>query len=184
MTLRAPEDRKRPEARLNWFLAQLKSSDPKNVDIVAHWPGRTRSTMAPLGRVREDGSQLLGQANGLTPYAFEVVYNCHTPVSFLARKRFLQDLDTAIQHFYGNIGRHLTAWAAKAPAPQERTAAETIEEASAIDAERRTAESLALVLQSLGQDPAASGQEPEPRPGEQSIASPVGQGKSEESVDP
>ena len=151
MTLRAPEDRKRPDARLNWLLAQLKTTDPKGVDIVAHWPGRARSTMAPLHRLREDTGPLLGQVSGLIPYAFDVVYTCHTPGSFVGRKRFLTDLETAIQHFYTVAGRHLGAWAPKAPPPAARTAAEVIEEASAIDAERRTVESLALVLETFGQ---------------------------------
>jgi hypothetical protein len=152
MTVRAPEDRKRPDARLNWLLAQLKGSDPKDIDIVAHWPGRAKTTFSALSRLRDDPKQIAFQHPGLSPYAFEIVQTCHTPASFVARRRFVQDLEAGIQKFYGNIGRHLTAWTPKPPMPAEKTAAKRIEEDTQIDAERLTTveQSLAVVLHSLG----------------------------------
>jgi hypothetical protein len=35
MLLRAPEDRKRPDARLNWLLGQLKTVDTKGIELIA-----------------------------------------------------------------------------------------------------------------------------------------------------
>lgn len=158
MTLRAPEDRKRPEARLNWLLGQVKNADPINVEVVAHWPGRAKATFANLAALREEPRLIAEQSSGATPYAFEVVLRCHTPNSFAARRRFLVDLEDAIQAFYTNLGRHLTPWAPKAPSPAEKTAAEQIEEESVIDPDRLTSieHSLSLVLKSLGPANAAS----------------------------
>jgi hypothetical protein len=151
MTLRAPQDRKRPEARLNWLLGQLKATDA-NVDVGAHWPGRAKSTYGPLSGLREDPKRIIDQNIGLTPYAFEVVQTCHTPASFIGRRRFIQDLEAAIERFYSNIGRHLSAWSPKAPTPADKTAATEIEENSVIDSERVRAleQSLALVLELHG----------------------------------
>ncbi len=136
MTLRAPEDRKRPEARLNWLLGQLKTVDPKNVEIVAHWPGRTKPTFWPLSALKTNPRQISEQTSGMTPYAFEVVQTCHSPSSFAARRRFISELESSVQQFYANVGRHLTAWSPKAPPPAEKTAADQIEEDSVIDPER------------------------------------------------
>jgi len=121
-------------------------------DVGAHWPGRAKSTYGQLVRLREDPKQIVGQNIGLTPYAFEVVQTSHTPASFIGRRRFIQDLEAAIERFYANIGRHLSAWSPKAPAPADKTAATEIEEKSVIDSERVRAleQSLALVLELHG----------------------------------
>ena len=58
-----------------------------------------------------------------SPYAFEVVQSCHTPASFVGRRRFIQEVEQAVQGFYWNIGRHLSAWTPKPPAPSEKTPA-------------------------------------------------------------
>jgi hypothetical protein len=139
MTLRAPEDRKRPEARLNWLLAQLKTADPKNVEIVAYWPGRAKSTYGALAELRADPKLIIDRNAGMTPSEFEVAQSCHTPASFVGRKRFIQDLQTAVQDFYGNVGKLLTAWSPKPPVPDEKTPATRITEGSVIDPERSDA---------------------------------------------
>ena len=152
MTLRAPEDRKRPEARLNWLLTQLKSIDAKGIEIVVHWPGRTKPTHGTLGDLREDPKRVIEPNRGQAPYAFEVSQCCHTPASFAGRRRFIQDLETAIQSFYGEIGSKLTAWSPKPPRATERSAADQIEADTQIGLERlsEVEKSLAKVMASLG----------------------------------
>jgi hypothetical protein len=151
MTLTAPEDRKRPEARLNWFLNQLKAADAKGVEIVAHWPGRAKSTYGSLESVREDPTLITQNEKGMSPSYFEVIQACHTPASFSGRRRFHGDLEAAVQQFYLNIGSRLAAWAPKAPSPAERTVAEQIVENSTIEPQLSAVhESLADVMKSFG----------------------------------
>lgn len=173
MTLRAPEDRKRPEARLNWLLGQLKTVEAGDVEIVAYWPGRAKPTYGTLSALREDPKLIIDQNVGLSPATFEIAQTCHTPASFAARRRFIQDLQEAVRDFYSNIGRLLNAWSPKPPPPEEKTAAARIEESSVIDPDRLTSieESLAAVMQSLE----ASGPErSEPSPIESSTQDPSG----------
>lgn len=148
MRLRAPEDRQRPEARLNWLLNQIKDSDAKNIEIVAHWPGRAKPTTGALDKLREDPKTIAGDNTGMSPYAFDVAYSFHSPSSFSSRQRFIRDLEAALQDFYGNIGRRLSAWAPKAPKPNKLSTADQIEESNTIDAEKIAAveKSLAEVL--------------------------------------
>jgi hypothetical protein len=153
MTLRAPEDRKKPEARLNWLLSQLKTVDPKDIEIVVHWPGRLKPTHGPLADLREDPKRVVEPNRQHTPYAFEVSQCCHkTPAAFIGRRRFIQELEAAIQSFYGEIGSKLTAWSPKPPPPTEKSAADQIEADTQIDPERLSAveRSLAKVIASLG----------------------------------
>lgn len=156
MRLRAPEDRKRPEARLNWLLNQLKDSDPSNLEVVAHWPGRAKSTYSSLQSLRENPSLIIDQNAGLSPHSFDVVLRCHTPGSFTARKRFLTDLEEALQVFYSTVGGQLTAWAPRPPPPAPKTVAAQIQEDSEIDLSRMSEvqESLAAVLKSLSSESA------------------------------
>jgi hypothetical protein len=172
MTLRAPEDRKRPEARLNWLLGQLKNADAAEIEIIAHWPGRGKSTFASLTALRQDPRLISDGGSGATPYAFEIIQRCHTPKSFAGRRRFVADLASAVQSFYSNAGRHLAAWSPRAPTPTEKTAAEQIAEDSVIDPERLNSieQSLSDVLRSLGTN-TSSGQEPA-RSGEQDSTPP------------
>lgn len=158
MTLRAPEDRKRSSARLNWLLGQLKNSDPAQIEIIIHWPGRAKPTFASLDSLRAE-PRLIEELNaGTAPYAFEIIQRCHTPASFIGRKRFVSDLTETIQSFYSNAGRYLVAWAPKAPDPADQTPAEHLEQVSVIDPDRLTSieRSLSEVLRSLGGDPAPS----------------------------
>ena len=153
MTLQAPTDRKKPETRMNWLLSQLKNVDPKGVEIVVHWPGRLKPTFGQLADLREDPKRALEPNREHTPYAFEVSQSCHnTPAAFVGRRRFIQDLEAAIQGFYGEIGSRLTAWAPKPPAPAEQSAADRIEADTKIDPERRSAieKSPAKVMESPG----------------------------------
>jgi hypothetical protein len=159
MTLAAPEDRKRPEARLNWLLAQLKNADAKDIDIVANWP-RAKSTHGGLADLRNDAKLIVEQNAGLSPMSFEIALPCHTPAAFSGRKRFIQDLQNAVQAYYSNIGRLLTAWTPKAPAPEDKPAAAVIQESSVIDPDRLTAtieQSLAAVVASLNSNTSSSG---------------------------
>jgi len=142
MMLRAPEDRKRPEARLNWLLGQLKAAEPKDIEIVAYWPGRAKPTYGTLAALRDNPKLIVDQNVGMTPSGFEVAQHCHTPASFAGRKRFIQDLQVAVQDFYGNVGKLLTAWSPKPPIPDEKTAATRITEGSIIDPARPDSQSV------------------------------------------
>jgi hypothetical protein len=155
MRLDAPEDRKRPEARLNWLLGQLKTADAKGIEIVAYWPNRAKSTYGTLEALREDPKKIIEDNAGLTPSAFEIAQSCHTAGSFAGRKRFILELQTSVQDFYSNVGRLLSAWAPKPPPPEDKTAAARIEEGSVIDPARLTEmeESLARVVQSFDASP-------------------------------
>jgi hypothetical protein len=151
MTLRATQDRKRPESRLNWLLNQLRSADTDGIEIVAHWPGRAKATFAPLAILREEPRRIVEAIANTSPYAFEVAQTCHSPAAFAGRRRFLQDIEAAIQEFYTNVGRRLSAWAPKAPAPTDKTAAAEIEEETTVDRDRLASveQSLSAVLESL-----------------------------------
>lgn len=175
MMVKAPEDRKRPEARVNWFLAQLKAVDARGIDVVVHWPGRLKPTFAALADLREDPKLVTEPNRGYTPIAFEVSQCCHTPGTFVGRRRFIQDLETAIQGFYGDIGSRLTAWAPRPPATVERSAAERIESDAQIDPERLNSieRLLAQVVESLESSSEVPDPEPEAIDPEAEIADPV-----------
>jgi hypothetical protein len=171
MTLRAPEDRKRPEARLNWLLAQLRNAEADGIEVVANWPGRAKPTYGSLGALRENSKLITDQNAGLSPVSFEVARTCHTPAAFAGRKRFIQDLQVALPAFYSGVGSLLSAWEPKPPPPEEKSAAARIEEVSVIEANRMAdlEASLAAVMHSLGStgsgpdvgsDPAAEAQSP------------------------
>jgi hypothetical protein len=151
MTVRAPEDRKRPEARLNWLLSQLRNANPDGIEIVANWPGRSKSTYGALAALREDPKAIIDENSGLSPTSFEISRTCHTPASFSGRKKFIQELQVALPQFYTNVGSLLTAWTPKAPVPEQKPAAARIEEVSVIEVNRMAEleASLAAVVNSL-----------------------------------
>lgn len=135
MTLRAPADKKRPESRLNWLLAQLKNTDPTNVEIRAHWPGRAKVTARPLVTLRSDPKAIVDGNAGLIPHSFEVVRTVHSAKSFSSRRRFISELETGLAQYYEDVGQKLSAWSPKAPASAEESAADRIERETVIEAE-------------------------------------------------
>lgn len=137
MKLKAPLDRKRAGARINWLLRQLlqaqkeetgeeETGEAKNagfydeVLIRAFWPGRTASTQAPLARVREDAECLCPENRGAAPGSFEVVVIREGAARFSGQRTFMEDLEQLVPDFHNRVGRHLRPWTPPPPAIAER----------------------------------------------------------------
>ena len=52
MRLRAPEDKVRAKARINWIFSQLKNCTDDTLIVKVIWPSRVPDTFATLGKLR------------------------------------------------------------------------------------------------------------------------------------
>ena len=119
MTLKAPEDRKTPKARLNWLLRQLRKTEATDLHVRADY-GRGRATQAPLEDIREDADALFGNApfDG-SPKAFIITLTKGGTKRFNGAKTFIEDIEALATDFYERVGQRLAAW--RPPAPTVRT---------------------------------------------------------------
>ena len=72
MTVKAPGDRKRASASINWLVRQLKKIDSADVLVRTYWAGRSGQTQAPLSDVLEYPKCLEEGIKGPLPSRFEV----------------------------------------------------------------------------------------------------------------
>lgn len=137
MKLKAPLDRKRANARINWLVRQLLQAGKeetgeeraekeengglgKEVLIRAFWPGRSASTQAPLAQVREDVECLCPENSHSAPGSFEVIVIREGAARFSGQRTFVEDLEKLVPDFYDRVGRHLRPWVPSPPAIDDK----------------------------------------------------------------
>ena len=115
MKLKAPTDRKRPTAPVNWLLRQLKSVERDDVLIRVAWPRRIPDTTATLANVREEPSCLIHEGSRELPQSLEVVRVIDLAGKFSGVKTFVEYASNEVPDFYKDVGEHLRAWVAPPP---------------------------------------------------------------------
>lgn len=115
MRLKAPTDKSRSTALVNWALRQLSKCEDQELIIRAIWPGRVSDTGASLGQLRENPKLLINSNPALMPVAFDFVRVIDIAGRFRGASTFVESAVKVVPEFYGDIGQHLRAWIPAAP---------------------------------------------------------------------
>ncbi len=123
MSFRAPTDRKRSPARINWLLRQLSKTEDENVVVIAHWPGRTRLTHATLNDLRASGGPdpLIRADDSRPPHSFDVTMVRDLGGRFARRSVFIDEIEKLVPDFYSEVGQHVTPFQEAPPKRADRT---------------------------------------------------------------
>ncbi|MCY4610715.1 MAG: hypothetical protein OXC38_03295 [Gammaproteobacteria bacterium] len=130
MALKAPEDKQRTSARINWLIRQLKNVDGSDVIIRAFWLRGRKSTQAKLSEIRDNPKCLENGGAGAVLKKFEVVIVTDLAGRFSRRKTFIEDLEKVVPEFYERIGQHLRPWIPPPPAIEKRDPVQSKDDAS------------------------------------------------------
>ncbi|MDD9997512.1 MAG: hypothetical protein OXQ89_07170 [Rhodospirillaceae bacterium] len=120
MTVKAPGDRKRPSASINWLVRQLKKIDSEDVLIRTNSAGRSGQTQAPLSDVLENPKCLEQGIKGPLPSRFEVAMVRDLAGRFSGRRTFIDDVEAAVPEYYDRVGQHVRAWTPPPPPIEKR----------------------------------------------------------------
>ena len=120
MELKAPGNRKRASARINWLVRQLLGIDVDDVIIRARWPGKGLPTQAKLSEIQVDTKSLESGRPGAIPVSFEVIMIRGIAGRFSGRQTFIEDLEKLIPEFYERIGQRLRSWSPPPPSIVKR----------------------------------------------------------------
>lgn len=117
MSLKAPTDKSRPTACVNWLTRQLKQCEnPEEIRIRAKWPGRTKDTNATLAEALAEPECLTEMApRGDLPKSFTVLLHKDMKQAFAQRQKLPVEVEKAILEFYEYAAQNLRAWVAPAP---------------------------------------------------------------------
>lgn len=115
MRLRAPEDKVRAKARINWIFSQLKNCSDDSLIIKVIWPSRMPDTFATLGKLRENLEAAISDKSDAAPIAFEVIMTHDLAGRFKGAQTFVEDTQVLLLQFYEKIGQHLREWVAQPP---------------------------------------------------------------------
>jgi len=124
MNLKAPTDRKRPTASINWLLRQLKSVEREDLLIRAVWPRRLRNTTGSISSVRDDPTCLIHEGVRELPQSFEVIRVIDMAGKFSGVKTFVECATAEVPLFYKDVGERLRAWVPPPPKLKRESAAE------------------------------------------------------------
>nr|WP_321508338.1 hypothetical protein [uncultured Celeribacter sp.] len=116
MKLRAPQDKKKTRARVNWLLRMVKSDDPR-IWVRAHWPGRTQPSDRPISELRTAPDALQPEGSDAAPHSLEVFLIEDCARRFAGRRTFVEDLERVVPEFYDLVGYNLREWRAAPPRP-------------------------------------------------------------------
>ncbi len=120
MKLRAPKDKKRVTAPINWITRQVPA-DARDVRLIVSWPGRTQSTSADLSIAREEPESLIPPASERQmPTFFEVARFVDLLSGFKGSKKMAEAAEVELIKFYGEVGQHLKEWQPIAPKVQKK----------------------------------------------------------------
>lgn len=120
MRLKAPTDKSRSTALVNWALRQLTKCEDQELIIRAIWPGRVSDTGASLGQLRENPKLLIGSNPALMPVAFDFVRVIDIAGRFRGASTFVESAVKVVPEFYGDIGQNLRVWMPPAPKFDDR----------------------------------------------------------------
>ena len=120
MTVKAPRDRKRASASINWLVRQLKKIDSADVLIRTHWAGRSGQTQAALSDVLENPKCLEQGIKGPLPSRFDVAMVRDLAGRFSGRQTFIDGVEAAVPEYYDRVGQHVRAWTPPPPPIEKR----------------------------------------------------------------
>ena len=120
MTVKAPGDRKRASASINWLIRQLKKVDSADVLVRTYWAGRSGQTQAPLSEVIENPKCLEQGIKGPLPSRFEVAMVRDLAGRFSGRQTFIDDVEAVVPEYYDRVGQHMRAWTPPPPPIEKR----------------------------------------------------------------
>lgn len=121
MKLPAPNDIKRPSAKINWLRRQLKTVDGADVIVRAIWPGAGRvRTEASLQEVQSSTKCLENGPHGTPPTSFEVLMISDLAGQFSKPQKFIKRLEKLVPEFYTRIGQNLKPWTPSPPPIEKR----------------------------------------------------------------
>ena len=122
MSFRAPTDRKRSTARINWLLRQLSKTEDENVLVIAHWPGRERLTSATLQELRTAGGPdpLIRADDTRPPQSFDITMVRDLSGRFAQRSAFIDEIEKLVPEFYSQVGQHVTPFQEAPPKKADR----------------------------------------------------------------
>jgi hypothetical protein len=134
MSFRAPTDRKRSSARINWLLRQLSKTEDENVLVIAHWPGREKLTSATLGELRscEGPDPLIRLDDARPPQSFDVTMVRDLSGRFAQRSTFIDEIEKLVPEFYSQVGQHVVPFQ---EAPPKQTDRKTVTQKAEVKAE-------------------------------------------------
>lgn len=115
MRIKAPEDKVRAKARINWMFQQLKNCPDDNLLVKVVWPSRVADTFITLGKLKTNIDAALSDKTDLPPVAFEVILTRDLAGRFKGAQTFVQDGQAVLLEFYNKIGQHLREWIASPP---------------------------------------------------------------------
>lgn len=115
MTLRAPEDKKTTNARVNWLLRQVKSDNLEGVFVRLLWPGTSEPTQYSVQQLREDVSAANEGKEHLVCHGFHIFLSEQLGGRFTQQSNFIVEMENVVPRFYKEIGSQLSAWQRKAP---------------------------------------------------------------------
>ena len=124
MRLKAPLDKKKASARINWLRKQLKNVEASDVQIRAFWLGKAAHTQAALADVKADYKCLIHEKAGKPPTGFEIAMIRNIAGQFSKRKIFIEKLEKQIPEFYDQVGQHLRQWVPPPPSIDKEVPAE------------------------------------------------------------
>ena len=130
MTFKAPTDKKRHSARINWLTRQLAKTEDGSVMLNAHWPGRAEMTRATLKELRDAGGPepLVGTNASMAPHTFDVCMTRDLSGRFSRPRVFIEEIEKLVPEFYAQVGQHVTPFQEPTPkVTQRKTATEEAE---------------------------------------------------------
>ena len=133
MDLKAPTDKTRATACVNWLTRQLKNCDqPESLRVRARWPGRTKDSNSTLAEALANPECLTESApKGDLPKSFTVLLHKDMKQSFTQRQKLPAEVENTILEFYKCAGQNLRAWVPPAPKVKSPPALQTDDEPSA-----------------------------------------------------
>ena len=115
MRLKAPEDRVRAKARINWLFQQVKNCTDDELLIKTIWPSRIADTFVTLGKLKVNLDAALNDRTDVAPVAFEIILTRDLAGRYKGAQTFVQDGQAVLLEFYTKIGQHLREWVAAPP---------------------------------------------------------------------
>ena len=138
MTAKAPGDKKRASASINWLVRQLKKIDSADILVRTYWVGRSGQTQAPLSEVLENSKCLEQDIKGALPSRFEVAMVRDLAGRFSGRQTFIDDVESVVPEYYDRVGQHVRAWTPPPPPIEKRDPIGTGVDASPKEADEHT----------------------------------------------
>lgn len=115
MKLDPPQDKKRPNAAINWLTRQIDKKKAGDVFIRCEWPGHTSETMLPLEAALEDSKDLVPEGVSSLPKSVEVMRMIDLAGRFKGARTLVEDVEKAFPAFYRDVGQDLKPWTPPPP---------------------------------------------------------------------